>query len=167
VSSQADPVSVSSSSAKQTELIGARLARALPSLATQYAVAYLSGELGAGKTTLARGFLQGRGFGGAVRSPTYTLLECYELPDLVVVHLDLYRIEDESELEALGWRDFLTPGHVLLIEWPDRGGRRLAPADVSVALQAEVSQHRLALRSHSPLGSQWLHALVELCAGTS
>jgi tRNA threonylcarbamoyladenosine biosynthesis protein TsaE len=164
VSRQSDPVTWLARSAQHTQLIGARLAQALPPLTAQPAITYLTGELGAGKTTLARGFLEGRGFKSPVRSPTYTLLECYEVSDLVVVHLDLYRVQRESELEALGLRDLVAPNHLWLVEWPERGGRRLPPADLVVALQAEPLGHRVQLAARSALGAAWLDRAVELCS---
>jgi len=158
----AAPLRLCAASAQETESIGIRLAWALPALNAQPGIVYLTGPLGAGKTTFARGFLSGRGFNGAVRSPTYTLLECYELPDLVVVHLDLYRIEAPSELEALGLREFLASGHVLLIEWPERGAGRLPHPDVSIAMQVEASHHDVGLKGDTPFGAAWLRRLVEL-----
>lgn len=163
----AAPLSLLSPSVQETERIGTRLAHTLPSLTAQPAIVYLTGPLGAGKTTLARGFLAGRGFAGSVRSPTYTLLECYELSDLVVVHLDLYRIEAASELEALGIREFLTANHVLLIEWPERGVPGLPAPDLCVAMQVESSHHEIALRGATALGAAWLRRLVELLAASS
>ena len=83
----------------------------------------LSGPLGAGKTTLVRSFLRSLGHSGAVRSPTYTLVEVYEFSGFNVAHLDLYRLGDDSELEYLGYRDFSESGWVVLVEWPERAGR--------------------------------------------
>ncbi len=89
-------------------------------------VIYLCGDLGAGKTTWVRGFLAASGVATPVRSPTYPLVELYELTDATAVHLDLYRLQDAAELEPLGVRDWAQPGYVWLIEWPERGGA--APA---------------------------------------
>jgi tRNA threonylcarbamoyladenosine biosynthesis protein TsaE len=91
-------------SAGETEAVGAALADAMPIPADGPAILYLSGELGAGKTTLARGFLRRRGLAGPAPSPTFALLECYGLTDLVVVHVDLYRLREPQELESLGLR---------------------------------------------------------------
>src|SRR5262245_17529340 len=107
--------------AEDTEAFGARLATTRPP-GNALAVVHLSGDLGAGKTTLARGFLRACGVTSSVRSPTYTLVEVYETPAISVVHLDLYRLIDPSELEPLGLREWALPGYVWLIEWPDRGG---------------------------------------------
>jgi tRNA threonylcarbamoyladenosine biosynthesis protein TsaE len=94
----------------------------------------LCGDLGAGKTTLARAFLRELGVHGAIKSPTYALIEPYNLGDRRVLHLDLYRIADPEELEFLGIRDVDTTQDILLIEWPQRGGDRLPKADLRIAL---------------------------------
>lgn len=141
---------------EDTETFGARLAQAVPTPLGRALIVYLTGDLGAGKTTLARGFLRQRGFAGAVKSPTYTLLESYELPDLTVVHLDLYRLEEPTELDALGLRDMDRAGTVWLIEWPERAARRLPEPDVSIAFEAGDTTHVLTAVSYSQSGTAWL-----------
>lgn len=116
------------------ERCGAELAAALSSVPDRARVVHLSGDLGAGKTTLVRGLLRALGVSGAVRSPTYTLIEPYELPAIAVYHLDLYRLADPTELIHTGVRDLLDAESLLLIEWPDRGGREVPPADVLVSI---------------------------------
>jgi tRNA threonylcarbamoyladenosine biosynthesis protein TsaE len=94
----------------------------------------LTGDLGAGKTTLVGGLLAALGHDGAARSPTYTLVEPYRLAGRDVNHCDLYRLHDPSELEDLGLRDLATPRSLLLVEWPERAGGRLGVPDLSVGL---------------------------------
>jgi len=153
--------------AEQTESIGAALAATLPAITAAPAAVYLQGELGAGKTTLARGFLRRLGVTAPVRSPTYTLLECYELADRVVVHLDLYRLRDASELEMLGVRELARAQHLWLIEWPERAHARLPAADLSVRLEVGAAGHAVALTGQSQLGSAWLARTVEILPRSS
>ncbi len=113
-------------SPQQQEELGAAMAQLLPT----NLVIFLHGELGSGKTTLTRGFLRGRGHQGAVKSPTYTLMEPYELESGRCYHLDLYRLGSPRELEYLGIRDLLQEDATLLVEWPERGEGMLPPADI-------------------------------------
>ena len=94
------------------------------------AVIFLRGDLGAGKTTFARAYIHALGFEGYVKSPSYGLLEIYQAGGQTVLHLDLYRIEDPEELEYLAIRDQFDSAAVLLVEWPDRGGRALPAPDI-------------------------------------
>ena len=98
------------------------------------AVILLRGDLGAGKTTLARGLLRALGVQGPVRSPTYTLFELYEVDGRTVLHMDLYRLQDPEELMALGVRDYDPDTHGWLVEWPERGGDLLPAATLSIDL---------------------------------
>ena len=142
--------------AQETEALGGRLARAIPSGQPQALQVQLHGDLGAGKTTLARGFLRSLGYTEVVRSPTYTLVETYEFGAIIVVHADLYRLRDPDEFEALGLRDLSTAGHVWLIEWPERGGHGLPAADLDITLAAEPSGHAIEVRATTAVGAQWL-----------
>jgi tRNA threonylcarbamoyladenosine biosynthesis protein TsaE len=130
-------------SPEDTAALGAAVARALAGRAG--AVLYLQGPLGAGKTTLARGLLRALGVEGAIRSPTYTLLEPYEIGDRSLVHLDLYRLNDERELEPLGLRDYPPERCWWLVEWPERAGSRLPAADLVVTLTHEGAARRAGL----------------------
>ncbi len=122
--------------AAQTRAAGAALARAVTTLPLDAPlIITLSGELGAGKTTLVGGFMQALGFAGAVRSPTYTLMEPYEFADLTVWHLDLYRLTDPMQLEDLGLRDQMQARTIFLVEWADRGGDFFAHPQLAVALR--------------------------------
>ena len=144
--------------AEETEGFGARLARSRPP-ADALGVIYLSGNLGAGKTTLTRGFLRELGVIGAVRSPTYTLVEIYTLGSLTTLHLDLYRLSDAAELDNLGVREWARGGHLWLIEWPERGADRLPGADLVITLTAGEAGHDIQVVSASPLGAAWLGRL--------
>ena len=145
--------------AEDTEAFGAQCAGARPTADAALAVVYLAGELGAGKTTFARGFLRALGIAQAVRSPTYTLLELYPAGALTVVHLDLYRIADPIELESLGLREWARAHHLWLIEWPERGGARLPPPDLSLVFAVGDAGHDIAASARSGLGERWLAAL--------
>ena len=145
-------------SAEETEELGRALASARPD-SDALAVLYLTGELGAGKTTFARGFLDALGVTGAVRSPTYTLLEFHELEGLTVLHVDLYRMRDAAELESLGLRDWARPGCLWLIEWPERGGDRVPAPDLTLTFAVGLEAHDIDVRAHSAQGNAWLGRL--------
>lgn len=148
-------LTIEASTQEQQEQIGAALAAVCPT----NCVIYLKGDLGAGKTTLVRGFLRGLGYQGAVKSPTYTLMEPYEIGDRHCYHFDLYRLADPGELEYLGLRDLLTSDAVLLFEWPDRGEGELPNADLEVAIQYQNQGRLLALVANSIPGKAVLEAL--------
>lgn len=138
--------------------LGARLARACP----PRCVIYLLGELGAGKSTLARGFLLALGYEGAVRSPTYTLVEPYDLPQRWVYHLDLYRLADSEELEFLGLRDWLDRDAILLVEWPQKGAGVLPTADLVVDIRYAGTARQVGLTAMSDTGKQCIEKSDEL-----
>ena len=100
-------------------------------------VVYLRGELGTGKTAFARAIIQQRGAVDSVTSPTFTLIETYHLNDVSVVHLDLYRIESDAQMEGIGLRDYLDGHWICLIEWPDRAPRMLPDPDLIIDLAYE------------------------------
>ncbi len=130
--------SIMTHSAEATRELGAALGRAIAESAPgQPMLIALNGELGAGKTTFVGGLLGALGVTGAVRSPTYTLIETYDLAQMRgrhIYHLDLYRLVDAADLEMLAPRDLLEPGAVLLVEWAERGGRALPSPDLSITL---------------------------------
>ena len=100
-------------------------------------VVYLRGELGTGKTAFARAIIQQRGAADSVTRPTFTLIETYHLNDVSVVHLDLYRIESDAQMEGIGLRDYLDGHWICLIEWPDRAPRMLPDPDLIIDLAYE------------------------------
>ncbi|WP_024890149.1 tRNA (adenosine(37)-N6)-threonylcarbamoyltransferase complex ATPase subunit type 1 TsaE [Luteimonas huabeiensis] len=134
-----------------------RLAAALADAQPPGAVVYLHGDLGAGKSTLARAWLRRLGVTGTVRSPTYTLVERYPLgAGGEALHLDLYRIGDPGELEYLGLDD--AAAALWLVEWPQRGAGALPPADLEVALALAGTGRAAALTPRSARGRAWLAA---------
>jgi tRNA threonylcarbamoyladenosine biosynthesis protein TsaE len=121
--------------ADATRELGARLARSLDAAHRGPLLIGLKGELGTGKTTFVRGFLVALGATTVVRSPTYTLLEEYELGTVRVAHLDLYRLQSREQIEELGIRELLDRTEVLLVEWPERGAGALPADDLTVELE--------------------------------
>ena len=141
-----------------TDALGAALARALPA---QPVVAWLKGDLGAGKSTLARALLRELGVTGAIRSPTYTLVERYPLALGEAAHLDLYRIAGAGELDFLGL-DELRDARLWLVEWPERGAGALPAADLRIRLAIEGAGRSAELQETSEKGRSWLAAFSKI-----
>ncbi len=146
----------------RTGELGCALADAMVALSPveKPVVIGLSGELGAGKTTLVRALLRRLGVTGTVRSPTYTLIEPYRAQGIDVAHLDLYRLADADELEMLGLRDLLVPGQWLLVEWPGRGHGVLPAPDLTVELSVAGAGRRAALVAEGPTGRRLVDAVA-------
>ncbi len=135
------------------------LAGKLALLCVDGIVIYLQGDLGAGKTAFCRSFIRALGYAGRVKSPTYTLVEPYEVNGLRIFHFDLYRLADPEELEFIGIRDYFSPHSLCLIEWPDKGAQLLATADLEISIEFEPEGRRFHIHANSPKGQEILAKL--------
>ncbi len=142
-------------------------ARDIAPVFTGGGVVFLEGTLGAGKTTLSRGLIQALGHEGAVRSPTYTLVEEYPLDEVSVCHFDLYRLGDPEELEYIGIRDYFDDGRLCLIEWPQRGQGMLPEADLIITIDDALQSRILSWTANTDKGQQWSQRLNELSRNLS
>jgi len=153
--------------AQATEALGAALARAYARDAKGSSVVYLHGDLGAGKTTCVRSLLRSLGVQGLIRSPTYTLVEAYRPGSATCVHVDLYRLQGPVEVEELGLRDYFDADSLLLVEWPEKGGPALPPADLDLQLEYRGDSRLARLEARTARGRQWLQLLLHDTSLTS
>jgi tRNA threonylcarbamoyl adenosine modification protein YjeE len=147
-------------SARATESLGVALARHLPWDEREPRLIFLSGELGAGKTTLAAALLRALGVEETVRSPSYALIETYRARGREAVHIDLYRLQGAEELQQLGLRDYLNGRTLLLVEWPERAGGALPRPDIDVRLASTAEDGGMGrtacIEAQSSTGETWL-----------
>ena len=143
-------------SERKQELIGMALSRVVPSSC----LIYLTGDLGAGKTTLARGFLRGLGHAGSVKSPTYTLIDPYEIGNRRCYHLDLYRLADPDEIEFLGLRDMLQDDAIMLVEWPEQGQGALPEPDLLIRIRYLEDGRELVIEAETDSGARLMEKLA-------
>jgi len=122
-------------------------------------VVYLRGELGAGKTCLARGILRGLGFGNRVKSPTYTLVEAYKVSRLYLYHFDFYRLDDPRAWIDAGFRDYFNENTVCLVEWPEKAGGTLPAADLDIELAIAAQRRDVRITAASEAGRRCLSML--------
>ena len=141
-----------------TEAIGAALALII----TEGGLITLSGNLGAGKTTLTRGLMHALGHKGAVKSPTYTLVEPYEIDNRRIMHFDLYRLADPEELEYLGFRDYLDGSTLCLIEWPEKAKGFLPEPDLAISLEVVKNGRQISWLPFTDKGAVLDQKLVKL-----
>lgn len=136
-----------------------RLGAACAAGARNGLVLHLRGELGAGKTTLARGLLRALGYSGRVKSPSYSLVEPYSVLSLNLYHFDFYRFKDRSEWLNSGFREHFGPESLCLVEWPERAGDLIAPPDLEIQLQYQGEARSATFKPYSPQGEAWLASL--------
>lgn len=141
---------------EETETLGERCANFL----TAPMVIHLHGDLGAGKTTFVRALLRGLGVTGAIKSPTFTIVEPYTINDMMIYHFDLYRLTEPSELEYIGLRDYVGPESVCIFEWPEHGAGVIPEADLEIALSIALPGRKIKIQSVTEKGNRFMKELL-------
>lgn len=139
---------------------GVNLASAIDKIKSPLLI-LLNGDLGAGKTTISRGILQGLGHHGPVKSPTYTLVEPYKLDLGKIFHFDLYRLIDPEELEHIGFSDYLSEANLCIIEWPENGGSYIPQPDITIDISLYQSGRKVTLDSQTDLGKKCIYQVQQ------
>jgi tRNA threonylcarbamoyladenosine biosynthesis protein TsaE len=159
ISATPDQPAAQSTRHLKTEADTLRFGAALAVVLHAGLVVYLRGDLGAGKTTLVRGLLHGLGVTGRVKSPTYTLVEPYNISSLYLYHFDFYRLRHQTEWVDAGFREYFNGDSLCLIEWPDKAGGGLPAADVTIGLAVEGDGRTLTLGANTEAGNNCLRRL--------
>ncbi|MCK5718747.1 MAG: tRNA (adenosine(37)-N6)-threonylcarbamoyltransferase complex ATPase subunit type 1 TsaE [Thiomargarita sp.] len=146
-----DELGIFIANASEMEAFGGKLAQACCCYENSIII-HLNGELGVGKTTLTRGFLSQLGHQGTVKSPTYTIVEPYQIGKYHIYHFDFYRLIDPEELEYLGIRDYSAPNTIFLIEWAEKGGELAPIADLQVDISYNLESRLLKLKTNTEMG---------------
>ncbi len=137
------------------------LGMALASALEGHGAVHLTGDLGAGKTTLCRGILRGMGYSGAVKSPTFTLVEPYELADSEVYHFDLYRLSDPDELDYIGVDEYFNPAALCLLEWPEKAQGYLPQHDLKIKIDVSGEKRIISLTANTDHGTRVCDQVVK------
>ncbi len=151
-----EPIRQTVSSELAMEQLGGALAR---SIAHSGLIIYLNGDLGAGKTTFVRGFLRALGVSHTVKSPTYTLVEPYDIQQMKIYHFDLYRLNESHELEAIGIRDYFHANAICLVEWPQKGAPFLPLPDLTLSITIMPNDRLVEIKANNNRGKDALQVL--------
>jgi len=137
-----------------------RLGAALAAGAASGRVLHLSGDLGSGKTTLVRGLVRALGWSERVKSPTYSLVELYNVSSLNLYHFDFYRFKDQAEWLSSGFQEYFGPDSLCVVEWPERAGGLIAAADLEIRLAYQGGGREALAQARTPEGEAWLEAAL-------